>query len=375
MLNSLSSLICLTPITEVLKNMIEHEIFCSRCGKRIEDERWRCHCGGPLDIRTDLRGRDFWDSVTEREDIGRYEELIPVQFPDKKVKVGWTPTVYEKIDGIDVFFKLEYLNLGGSFKDRGAYISLVKVKEMGKGAIIDSSGNAGISFSLMGHIFNIPIHVFVPHQAPAGKKNLLKFLGADLHDITGSREEVNVKAINFESSTSTYVGHWWNPYFLEGTKTVAYEAFEQIGEVDYVLLPLGSGTLLLGMYKGYAELQEMGATKTMPRLIGVQAQGYGYDEPIIKKSKLADGIAIESPPRKDQIINAVMASKGMIITVTDEEIRASLLELRDSGFIVEPTSTVSYAALKRAGIPHGSRVLLPLTGSGLKVVDELAGLV
>jgi threonine synthase len=330
-----------------------------------------------------LQGRKFAELIEAKEEnIRRYAQFIPVK-ELLSVHQGWTPVVKKNIDGVEVNFKLEYLSLGGSFKDRGAYVSVAKAKELGIGGIIvDSSGNAGISFSLMGLLSGIAVDVFVPKYAPEGKKNLLKLLQANVHEIDGDRMEVNREAVKAEREGSVYVGHWWNPYFIEGEKTMAYEAYEQIGNVDYVVVPLGSGTILLGLYKGYEELVELGALNEMPRIIAVQACGYsgicqelGARERGITKTKLADGIAITDPPRRKQIVKAVKKTDGCGIIVGDEEIKEPLAELRRLGFIVEPTSAVSYVALKQSIkeglIKRGSKVLLPLTGSGLKLVDEL----
>jgi len=365
--------------------LLPFKVVCGNCGKeaRRDEWRWRDDCGGVFDIVLDLQGKKFTELIDAKEEnIRRYAQFIPVkELPS--VHQGWTPVVKENIDGVEVNFKLEYLSLGGSFKDRGAYVSVAKAKELGMGGIIvDSSGNAGISFSLMGLLSGMAVDVFVPEYAPEGKKSLLRLLQANVHEVNGDRMDVNREAVKAESKGSAYVGHWWNPYFIQGEKTMAYEAYEQIGSVDYIVAPLGSGTLLLGLYKGYEELVELGVLHEMPRIVAVQACGYsgicqelGARKECMAKSKLADGIAITDPPRRGQIVQAIRKTNGHCIIVGDEEIKQSLVELRKFGFIVEPTSATAYAALEqsmKAGfIKPGSKVLLPLTGSGLKLVDEL----
>ncbi len=365
--------------------MIPFKVVCCNCGKeaRRDEWRWRDDCGGVFDIVLDFQGREFPELVdVKEENIRRYAQFLPVEGL-LSVHQGWTPIVKKKISGVEVNFKLEYLSLGGSFKDRGAYVSTAKAKELGvKGIIVDSSGNAGISFSLMGLLSGINVDVFVPKHAPEGKKNLLRLLQANVHEIDGDRMDVNREAIKAEREGFVYVGHWWNPYFIEGEKTMAYEAYEQIGSSDYVVVPVGSGTILLGLYKGYQELVELQVLNKVPEIIAVQACGYskicrdlGAKERSLTKSKLADGIAIADPPRRRQIVEAVKRTNGHAIIVEDEEIKESLVELRRLGFIVEPTSAVPYVALKQS-IKEGfikpkSKVLLPLTGSGLKLVDEL----
>jgi len=360
-------------------------VVCWNCGKeaRRDEWRWQDDCGGAFDIILDLQSRKFTELIDAKEEnIRRYAQFLPVEGL-LSVHQGWTPIVKKKISGVEVNFKLEYLSLGGSFKDRGAYVSVAKAKELGAtGIIVDSSGNAGISFSLMALLSGIAIDVFVPKHAPEGKKNLLRLLQANVHEIDGDRMEVNREAIKAEREGLVYVGHWWNPYFIEGEKTMAYEAYEQIGGVDYVVVPVGSGTILLGLYKGYQELVELQALNKVPEIIAVQACGYseickelGARKECVTKSKLADGIAITNPPRREQIVEAVKRTNGHGIIVDDEEIKEPLVELRKLGFIVEPTSATAYAALeqsiKEGFIKPKSKVLLPLTGSGLKLVDEL----
>ncbi len=365
--------------------MIPFKIVCSNCGKETDSRqwRWRDDCGGVFDIVLDLKGKKFTELIDVNEQsMRRYAQLLAVeQLPS--AHQGWTPIAKEIIDGVEVNFKLEYLSLGGSFKDRGAYISVAKAKELGlKGIIVDSSGNAGIGFSLMGHVLGVDVHVFISKYAPVGKKNLLRLLEANVWEIDGDRMDANREAIKAETEGLAYVTQWWNPYFIEGVKTMAYEAYEQIGSVDYVIAPIGSGTILLGLYKGYQELVQLQALNKVPRIIGVQACGYsaiceelGARKRGITKSELADGITEIDPPRRRQIVDAIRSTNGHAIIVNDNEIKDSLVKLRKLGFIVEPTSVVSYVALidsiKDGFIKPRDKVLLPLTGSGLKLIDEL----
>jgi len=335
-----------------------YELLCTKCGKRAEEGAIKCECGAPLTIRYQLRKE--WRN-RKISSIGRYSALLPVKdLP--RMHVGWTPVT--KIS--NALFKMEYLSAGGSFKDRGACISAQKAKELGAGVIaVDSSGNSAISFSLFARVLGLKAEVFVPAAAPQGKKDLLRFLGAEVHEIKGTREDVNREAMSNEH----YVGHWWNPYFIEGTKTIAFEAFEQSKVIDCAIAPVGSGTLFLGLYKGFRELIELGELEHMPKMIAVQAAGYALSEKSDEKSELADGIAIKDPPRKKEILRAVKESSGSFVIVNDAEIATALMELRDLGFIVEPTSATAYAAFKKVK-PEGN-ALIPLTGSGLKLLDEL----
>jgi len=159
--------------------VISSKIVCCNCGKEVRRDEWcwRDDCGGAFDILLDLRGKKFPELIDVREEsIRRYVSFLPVaKLP--AIHQGWTPLVRENISGVELNFKLEYLSPGGSFKDRGAYVSVAKAKELGqRGIIVDSSGNSGIGFSLMGLLSGMDVDVFVPAYAPEGKKNLLRLL-------------------------------------------------------------------------------------------------------------------------------------------------------------------------------------------------------
>lgn len=265
-------------------------------------------------------------------------------------------------------------------------MALARAKELAAArVVIDSSGNAAISHALLGPPFGIEVDVYLPAGVPEGKKALLHLLRAGVHEVEGDRMEANRCALAAGREDALYVGHWWNPYFIEGVKTIAYEALEQCGGFDAVVVPVGAGTLLLGLFKGCRELVQMGAMARMPRFVGVQAAGYSpvaqafvQQQQASGPSRLADGIAIADPPRREQIVRAIRTTKGSAVVVSDDEIQRALDELIGLGFLVEPTAAVGYAGLQRAlerrVIGEGSTTLLPLTGSGLKVAEELATL-
>lgn len=360
------------------------KIKCNKCGETYpkSDWRWRCRCRGTLSISFDYSGQTYSGLLAggERRGMKKFSNFLPSS--DSLVRgVGGTNIVREREGEISKYYKLEYLNPGGSFKDRGAYVSVLEIDRLEKESlVVDSSGNSAISFALMGRASRLNVHAFVPDHSPEGKKDLLRVLGAKLHEIKGERSDVNKVAIQESEELGPYVGHWWNPYFLEGVKTIAFEMNEQIRDIDYVICPIGSGTILLGVYKGFRELLSLQEIEEMPKLIGVQACGYtSVSEELgverdCEKTKLADGIAIGSPPRKEEIANAIKDTGGTCVIVNKREIRKSCEKLLKSGFVIEPTSSVSEAGLQEArekDIIKEGNVALPLTGSGLKVIDKL----
>ncbi|WP_457742483.1 pyridoxal-phosphate dependent enzyme [Thermococcus sp.] len=346
---------------------------CSRCGRTYpETFRLRCDCGGTLFVE----GREFGFSPSGYLDIRRYLPHLPVKgiipFPVPAI----TPTSEIDIGGIKAVFKLDYLQPSGSFKDRGTWVTVAKLLEEGIGEVVlDSSGNAALSFALYSLPAGIKLHAFVSYDTRREKVLLLQQLGAVVHYVDGDRMTVHDRAMEYaEENGLTYVTHWLNPYFIEGTKTIAFEAFEQFGVPDYALAPTGSGTLFLGLWKGFKELRKMGEIDKIPRLVAVQASGY---ESLCERSpfanSLADGIAIPRPPRLEDMKKALKETNGLCVSVSQSETEGALSWLKRAGFLVEPTSAVVLAGLWNLAeigeIPEGSSVLLPLTGSGLKLTQ------
>jgi len=177
-----------------------------------------------------------------------------------------------------------------------------------------------------------------------------------------------------------YVAHTWSFFYVLGSSTIAYEVFEEYNVPDYIIAPIGSGGLLLGLLKGFEYLSELGIADHVPIPIGVQ--GYSV-QPVYRTlysreeagedSSLADGIMVPNPPRLAEIAESIKRAGGRVVLVNNAEIARALRELYSMGFIVEPTSASAYAAyLKvRDGLDQGT-VLIPLTGSGLKTLGEIA---
>jgi len=353
---------------------LQYVLKCKKCGREFEGFRLICECSQPLTIEWELpRDTDF-DIIIEKSylDIRRYNAALPIRLEYvPSINVPITPIVKKKIGDVTVFFKLEYAMPTGSFKDRGTWVTISKLKEEGiKEVSLDSSGNAAISLAAFSALEGIKAHIYIPKSTSEGKKIILRNLGADVIEVEGSRDRVHEVAI--EDQKGEYISHWINPFFIEGTKTVAFEVYEQVGNVDYIISPVGSGTLFLGFFRGYSELYEMGLIHDIPHMIAAQAAGY---ESVSKKrenkaSTLAEGIAIKNPPRRDEILEAIKITEGTGIAVVDEEIIEALQELYRYGFIVEPTSAVAFSAFKILAMEDyfekNSKILVPLTGSGLK---------
>jgi len=317
--------------------------------------------------------------------VWRYRDVIPIDTRNiVSLGEGWTPIVERRVQGVNVIFKLEYLNPTGSFKDRGSTVVVTRALSLNvKSVAEDSSGNTGLSIAAYGSLAGLNVRVYVPSDIPESKKAMLELYGAKVI-LSGTRGDAARRVIEELGEDDYYIGHTWNPFFIEGTKTIAYEICEQLdwSLPDIVITPVASGTLLLGFYKGLMELYEAGLINSIPRIIGVQAEGY---TPIYNslygrerkggKSSLADALRVPKPPRLHEIVSAIRRTGGDAIVVSDSEITIALGRLIRMGFLVEPSSATVLAALSKALnegiIDKGERVLLPLTGSGLKMINKL----
>jgi len=358
-------------------------LVCPSCGRRYGPSlgRWRCDCGSPLNIEKEVEG----PVRLEGSGVWRYRPLLPLLGEPVSLGEGGTPLIERELLGVRALLKLEYLNPTGSFKDRGAAVMVSNLRAMGAGSVvIDSSGNAGVAVAAYCAAAGVRCRVYVPASAPRAKKLQILLHGAELVEVGGPRSEVARRALEAVEGGEVYASHMWSPLFIEGLKTIAYECSEQAGAPDAVVVPVGSGGLLLGLAWGFEEAARLGLADGVPRVIAVQAAGYtplydaihgpyGARPP---EEPLADGIAIPNPPRLPQLVEAVRGTGGDVVVVGEAEVLEALKQLARMGLLVEPTSATVLAALWRAVeerlVDAGERVLLPLTGSGLKALDKVA---
>jgi threonine synthase len=340
---------------------------------------------------------DMTTGQRSRTSLWRYESVLPVPFDDRiSLGEGMSPLVAAQ--GLaNVRLKLDFLMPTLSFKDRGAVLLAALAKRIGvRSALVDSSGNAGTAAAAYFARAGIDCRVFVPASTSAGKLAQMRAHGAELTLVEGSRADTSAAALSAAESPGVfYASHVFHPYFLHGVKTYGYEIWEQNDHQlpRTVVVPVGNGTMVLGCHLAFRELVDAGLADRLPALVAVQAAGCpplaaafarGLDiaEPVDVQSTVAEGIAIAAPPRGTQILAAVRASGGAIVTVTDAEVLAARTELAAEGLYVEPTSAVCWAAARAASTSPTGRgwnwdfaadllraedVIIPLCGAGLKV--------
>lgn len=285
-----------------------------------------------------------------------------------------------QIGGRECRAKCEQFLPTGSFKDRGAAVLLSVLRAMGVSQVVeDSSGNAGCSIAAYASKANVSSHIVVPEAASPGKIQQIERFGGQVERVHGNRARASERAIALTEKRS-FASHVWNPFFLQGTKTVAFELAEQLSwEVpDVIILPVGNGSLLLGLFLGFTELLSSGAILKLPQLVAVQSKHcsplcdlYEGNSPsqTAFSPTLAEGIAVANPARGAQIVRAIQASKGCVLTVSEGKILEGQREALNQGYWIEPTSAVAWAGAKTlfAGRFDSSQsCVIILTGHGYK---------
>lgn len=353
--------------------------------------RWRDDAGRPLNLSP---GSGLTRSQIDQGErsLWRYGAAIRTSFASRiSLGEGWTPLIEQSWQDRRVLCKLEYLAPTGSFKDRGTTVLLSYLRDAGIDFILeDSSGNAGASMAAYAAAGGLRCRILAPASAPAGKIAQMSGMGAEVALIDGDRQAVADAALR-EAEHIFYASHNWHPYFLEGTKTLAFELWEQVGfsAPDAVVVPCGYGSNVLGLWIGFNELVASGAIERVPRIYAVQAaasapffavyrSGGCEWVPIEPRPTIADGIASVRPTRIRDVMEAVRGSQGAVLAVEEEEIKGALTALLRQGLFVEPTSAAAAAGLSRliedGTIGSEESVALVLTGSGLKASDKIAQL-
>ena len=324
----------------------------------IDRPRWCADDGAYLNL-TPGRGLRRSEINADAYSVWRYATAIGVDSSQAvTLGEGWTPLIAGEWCGSRMLFKLEYMMPTGSFKDRGMTVLVSYLKSRGLTHVLeDSSGNAGASLSAYAAAAGIRCRILVPETASYPKIAQIAACGADVLTIRGSRQDVADAAVRM-SSDIFYASHNWVPFFVEGTKTLAYELWEQLGfkAPDNVVTPLGYGSNVLGCLRGFDELVRNGEIERMPRIFGVQAancapyfEAYraGADTliPAGIKPTIAEGIASSKPTRVKEVLQGVRESGGAIVAVSETKIVDALRELARKGLYVEPTSAAGAAGL------------------------------
>ncbi len=377
---------------------------CTLCGRTVlpHEAKGACpSCGekGILDVEYDyekLRGvvTKTWLESNPVRQMFRYMPLLPLEQPHvtRMLDVGWTPLVksYVLKDTLglrSLHIKDESMNPSGSLKDRASAVAVLKAIEEGKSVVsCSSTGNAASSLACHAARMGLQSVIFVPKRAPVGKLNQLLVYGADVILVDGDYKDT------YQLSKEAIKTFGWynrnaaiNANLVEGKKTAAYEIIEQLDfEVpDWVVVSVGDGCTLAGLFKGFYDFMKLGLIERLPRLLGVQSEGC---KPLVdaaitgelkeaEENTIADSISVGIPRNPVKALSAVSASKGAWIAVSDRSILEAIKDLGKEGLFAEPASAAGYAGLKKAVregiIEKDASVVLLQTGSGLKDPENI----
>lgn len=380
---------------------------CARCGKTYPRDiiRYRCECGDSIELVYDysqVRGKISWEKLRNRTFCHwRYRELYPPVREKNIVTMGegGTPLIRSRNIapemGVDnLSFKLEGLNPTGSFKDRGstveisqAYSFLCRDDGCENEIVCASTGNMGASVAAYCGRAGIACTIYVPRDTARIKLLQMLAHGAKIVEVEGDYTLAMMTAKKEYEEKGRYLAGDY-PYRGEGEKSVGLEIVDVLaGKVDYIVSPIGNGTLLHGIWKGLKELKEIGLLKHLPVMIGVQAEGCntvtrafeGKTDDIVPviPHTLMDAVACGDPLDGTWALRALRESGGWCTTVSDREgIATRDLLAKREGIFAELSGALSLAGLQKAYaagiVEKDARVVAVITGHGLKEPESFS---
>ena len=378
-----------------------NSFVCIRCGRDYlpNQIQYTCtDCSGNLDARYDYEaiGKVVTPAILSADkapSLWRYRPFLPLNLSDSPIamQIGMTPLILTQNLGKQLglehlYLKNDCLNPSGSFKDRASFVILAHcIAENIPTISAASTGNAGASMACLAASAQMHTFIFVPNTAPQAKIAQLLIYGAGVFLVRGDYgqafelcKQVSARLEWFNRNTGT------NPYTREGKKTVSFEIWEQLGfnVPDVVVVSVGDGNIISGVYKGFYDLYQTGLTKTIPRLVGVQSAGSAaivnafYGDGVIRSVKpdtIADSISASMPSDGEAALRAVKETQGTMIAVDDDKILNSMKALgQKEGVFAEPSGAAGVAGIKdlveSGTIQPDETVVLIVTGNGLKDV-------
>jgi threonine synthase len=379
------------------------ELECAACGKKYDAsvEQHLCTCGKPLLAKYDLKKAAVTltlESLKSRpKSLWRYAEVLPDD-PPVTLGEGMTPLLPAKRLGaslgvFNLLVKYEDLNPTGSFKARGMTAAVSRAKQLNAKALAaPTAGNAGGALAAYAAAAGIPSVIVMPADTPSANVMECQAFGAKVIKISGLISDCGRYVAEHKDRERWYdVSTLKEPYRVEGKKTMGYELVEQLGWTypDAVFYPTGGGVGLIGMWKAFEEMEQLGwVSGKRPKMIAVQASGCA---PVARAWKegaaastmfenaatFAAGLRVPKPYGDSLILEIVRESGGTVVDLPDEAILASLLDwTRNEGLLLCPEgacATAAYDQLIATGFLNPEdRVVLFNTGSGLKYIDAIA---
>lgn len=382
---------------------------CTLCQKTFSKDLdiYTCDvCGekGILDIIYDYEKlqtvitKDYFKQE-KTKNILRYTPLMSIKKTNAPVlEVGNTPlyksqNLAKELHLDTLYLKDEGLNPTASLKDRASLVACLKAIEKNHKTICCSStGNAASSLAGNAAKLGLESLIFVPERAPLGKLTQLVMYGSNVVKVKGdykaafTASKMAIDTFGLYNRNASI-----NPHLVEGKKTVIYEIMEQVEftDLDYVIVSVGDGCTIGGIYKGLFDFKSLGLINKIPKIIGVQAEGCSpfYDAFIsnsrIKEAEentIADSIAVGIPRNPVKGLDAVQKSNGFYMTVSDQEIVDAILKLGEfEGIFAEPAAAASVAGLiklvRQNKLKKQDRIAIIITGNGLKDTKSVSEMV
>ena len=380
---------------------------CSDCGKvfHTDEIMYQCpECSKENDGTHFPKGNliveleeDVLKAAKEKEHVTP-DDFYPYPSEDPDVfPIGITPLmrprrIQKKLSLPKLSFKLDSQLISGSFKDRASYEVALQAKAHGiKKIALASTGNAGAAMSAVGAAMDLDIILFVPASAPINKLMQSVLYGAHVVPVKGTYDDAFLLSIEY---TKLFGGinrnTAYNPMTIEGKKSISIELFEQLGRKapDVIYVPVGDGCIIGGVAKGFSDLLKAGLIDKLPRLVACQSEKSDAisraindgDTRAIAATTRADSISVDLPANGRMAARAVKESGGWTVTVSDEAILDSQLELTSlSGVLAEPAAACAYAALLKdrdhlvSELGEDAEAVVLLTGTGFKDMKAFDG--
>ncbi len=380
---------------------------CSNCGKAhspLELQTLSSCCSLPLAAKYDLTESLPKEVLQGREGtMWRYRELLPLLSDKNMVNLGEGFTPILNLSNLAAKYNLNALllkdegqNPTGSFKARGLSMAISKAKEFGvEGCIIPTAGNAGVAMAAYCAKAGMKAVVVMPRHTPKAFREECYWYGAEVHlldglinDCAAKAKELNADGLLLDVSTLK------EPYRLEGKKTMGYEIAEQLKWTlpDVILYPAGGGTGLIGIWKAFHEMQQLGwlaPDVKLPRMVAVQAANcqplvatytgkQANAQQYVGLPTIANGLAVPRPIGEQMMLQVLQESEGTTIGITEDEMITGLQELgKSEGLFVAPEGAAVWMAAQKllaAGwISKDEKILLLNTGSGQKYMENIEG--
>jgi threonine synthase len=390
-------------------NSLFTHLQCVECGKTHDRRHLQTVCTDESCLSILSAQYNFASGSPAKEELKnrpanlwRYREFLPVDDVDNIVSLGegFTPmltlsNLEAHTRGKRVILKDESNNPTGSFKARGLSVAVSKAKELGvKAFSIPTAGNAGGALAAYAARAGLEAHVFMPKLTPSAFKTEARLFGAEVTEIDGNIGDCGKIARTLAEENGWFdVSTLKEPYRLEGKKTMGYEIAEQLGWQlpDVILYPTGGGTGIIGIWKAFNEMEQLGwiAAGRRPRMVAVQSDSCngvctafhqnaprsGYKD---GGFTIANGLRVPKPYADRSILKVLKESNGYAVSAGDADILSALKELAaHEGLFAAPEGAALWHAFKvlsRSGwIQNGETVLLLNTGSGYKYLDNISG--